>query len=103
MPAISCADKNKVSENEVKNVFPDMENISASKRILVRFKPGTDSRIIKKIQEKYGLETVKPLSTQGLYLMKITGEMKIKTVIKELKKHDEVIYAEPDFKYQVND
>lgn len=73
-----------------------------SSEILVRFKPDTDPDKIREIQDKYGLETVKPLSTPGLFLMKITGEMPVETIIKELKKQSEVIYAEPDYRYKIN-
>jgi hypothetical protein len=70
--------------------------------ILIRFKPNTGKDEIKKIQEKYHLEIIKNMSIPGLFLMKNNGEIPVKDIIYELKRHDEVIYAEPDYKYRIN-
>jgi hypothetical protein len=74
----------------------------ASGKILVRFKLGTGTEVIKMIQEKYGLETEKIMGTEGLYLMINKGDMPLDKLINELKKHDEVMYAEPDYKYRID-
>ena len=101
---VSCASGSAeppIKEKPFPAVRKSQEDMTS--KILVRFKTGTGQDKIKNIQDKYGLETVRTLGQPGLYLMKVSGDMKIKTVIEELKKHNKVMYTEPDHAYRIND
>lgn len=99
----SCKNKATVSANGIDSSSYIKEQNHVSSDILVKFKPGTDIETIKKIQDELGLVTVRVLNTQDLYLMKVTGKRLVKKIIDDLKEYDEVLYAEPDRKYRIND
>lgn len=99
---ISCANMDSASANKLDSSQSATKKGHVSKEILVKFKPGTDADMIKEIQEKTGLVTVRNLSVPDLYLMKITDKTSVEEIIKELKKYSEVLYAEPNYKYRTN-
>lgn len=100
--ASSCTCKS-IEQTGVKPSAADISQRNiVSGKILVRFKPGTGSDVIKMIQDKYNLKIEKPMGTEGLYLMINTGGIPLDEIINELKKHDEVMYAEPDYKYRID-
>ncbi len=101
--SFACAGNGQEKIMEVKpQKTKTQKNITAPTEILVKFKPGTDPEYVKKIQGQYGLEIVKELSTSGLYLMKVVGDVSLETVLKNLKKLDRIKYAEPNHKYRIN-
>jgi hypothetical protein len=65
--------------------------------ILIKFKDGTDVESIKAIQEKFGLRTIKIMSKQNIYRMKIQNGSSVQEVIKRLQSFKEVEYSEPNY------
>lgn len=69
-------------------------------QVLIKLKTGTDPSVLDKIAEDLGLETVKPLALPDTYLMQITGDDSVDTVIKNLELYDVVKYSEPNYTIQ---
>ena len=65
--------------------------------ILIKFKDGTDVASIKAIQEKLDLRTIKVVSKQNIYRMKIQNDSSMEEVIKPLQSFREVEYSEPNY------
>jgi len=65
--------------------------------ILIKFKDGAEVESIKIIQERLGLTTIKVVSKQRVYLMKIQNGASIEEVMKRLQKFREVEYSEPNY------
>lgn len=70
--------------------------------ILVKFKRGVDEKRIREIARKEGLEIIKIVSPPSLYLMKCreTSPALLDKRIADLKKYEEVEYAEPNYIYK---
>ena len=65
--------------------------------ILIKFKDGTDMESIKTIQEKLDLKTIKVVSKQKIYRMKIQSGASVEEVMKRLQSFKEVEYSEPNY------
>jgi len=65
--------------------------------ILIKFKDGTDMESIKDIEEKLGLTTIKVVSKQNIYRMKIQNGSTVEEVMKRLQSFREVEYSEPNY------
>lgn len=103
VPNISCAANHTAPLKKVTKPIADNKQNNVSNRILVRFKPGTDKERIKIIQDKLGLVTVKVMKIPDLYLMESTKNTSVNKIIESLKDNDDVLYAEPDYKYKKDD
>ena len=66
-------------------------------QVLVKLKPGTDTAALAVLQRDLGLETLKPLSLPGVYLMKIKNGASVQAVIQKLNTYDMVEYGEPNY------
>ena len=69
-----------------------------SGEILVKFKDGTDDHVIKAIQAKLHLKTIRLVYKPNLYLMKIIDGTSVESVILSLQQYKEVKYSEPNYK-----
>ena len=65
--------------------------------ILIKFKDGTDRQAIETITNKLHLKSIRVLSSQNFYLMKITDGSSVEKVMKSLRKHEEVKFSEPNY------
>ena len=65
--------------------------------ILIKFKDGTEVENIETIQERLGLTTIKVVSKQKVYLMKIQNGSSVEEVMKRLRNFREVEYSEPNY------
>ena len=72
------------------------------KEIIVKFVNGTDPKTISVIQKELGLETLHTFSSPNLFLMKITDNTPVKSVMKSLNKYKEVKYSEPNYKMSID-
>ena len=69
----------------------------APDEVLVKFKAGTDAETVERIQAALNLEIIRKFSSPNLFLMKITDGSPVESVIKRLKTHEAVKYAEPNY------
>jgi hypothetical protein len=69
----------------------------APDEVLVKFKPEVDAKTITKIQKVLKLELIQKFSSPNLFLMKITDDASVETIIKRLDAYDAVKYAEPNY------
>ena len=69
----------------------------APEQVLVKFKKETNQQVIKEIQHKLDLETVRVVSPPHLYLLQIKSGVSVQDMIRLLQNTGDVEYAEPNF------
>ena len=69
----------------------------APEQVLVKFKKETNPQVIKEIQQKLDLETVRIVSPPHLYLLQIKSGVSVQDMIRLLQNTGDVEYAEPNF------
>jgi hypothetical protein len=70
--------------------------------VLVKFNPDTDPQTIARIQAELKLETIRQFRSPNLFLMKVTDGAAVEAIIKKLKTHQAVKYAEPNYAVKAN-
>jgi hypothetical protein len=68
----------------------------APDEVLVKFRSGTDERLIARIERECGLEFVKVVTAPDLRVMRIVGGAPLAEVLRRLKAYPEVLQAEPN-------
>ena len=71
-------------------------------QVIVKFKKGTNPKIISAIQRELHLETLRTFSNPDLFLMKITDHTPVKNIQKSLSKYKEVKYSEPNYPMSID-
>jgi hypothetical protein len=66
-------------------------------QVLVRFREGTDQGEIQRIQRETGVQILKAVSNNNLFLMKIMNGSSVEDAIRRLKAYPEILYAEPNY------
>ena len=66
-------------------------------QVLVRFREGTDQGEIQRIQRETGVQILKAVSNNNLFLMKIMNGSSVEDAIRRLKGYPEILYAEPNY------
>jgi hypothetical protein len=67
-----------------------------SGQVLVKFKEGTQERVIEAIERELHLQTIRVVSRPNLYLMKIQDGLSMEETIRRLQESKAVEYAEPN-------
>ncbi len=105
---ISCASQNTESKDR-SNKQSQTTEISGTTRfqeknrdyvpgeILIKFNHGTDQQTIETIQKELHLKTIRVVSRQNLYLMKITDGSSVEKIMERLHDFQEVSYSEPNY------
>lgn len=101
-PAKSNHSQTADQESKLKDVKADKKKVPApaakAGEILVKFKPGTGEKRIREIARKEGLEIIKTVTPPSLYLLKSREtSLSVDKRIADLKKYEEVEYAEPNY------
>jgi hypothetical protein len=63
----------------------------------VRFREGIDQGEIQRIQRETGVQILKAVSNNNLFLMKIMDGSSVEDAIRRLKAYPEILYAEPNY------
>ena len=71
-------------------------------QIIVKFKKGTNPKIISAIQNELHLKILRTFSSPALFLMKITDHTTVKNIQKSLSKYKEVKYSEPNYRMSID-
>ena len=66
-------------------------------QVLVRFREGIDQSEIQRIQRETGVQILKAVSNNNLFLMKIMDGSSVEDAIRRLKAYSEILYAEPNY------
>jgi hypothetical protein len=66
-------------------------------QVLVRFREGIDQGEIQRIQRETGVQILKAVSNNNLFLMKIMDGSSVEDAIRRLKAYPEILYAEPNY------
>ncbi|MDM8538852.1 S8 family peptidase, partial [Desulfobacterales bacterium HSG17] len=70
-----------------------------SHELLVKFKPGIDSKQKKIVREEYGAALIKTVNSISLEQWRFSGEQEIEEVLELLKTHPDIEHAEPNYLY----
>ncbi|WP_207690744.1 S8 family peptidase [Desulfonema limicola] len=75
------------------------ENRYISHELLVQFKPGVDNKQKKAVQEEYGAELIKTVTSLDLEQWRLLHDQEIEEVLESLKIHPDIDHAEPNYLY----
>ena len=90
------------TEKKPSGLHESKSNNYVKDQVIVKFKKGTDPKIISVIQRELHLETLRTFSSPGLFLMKITDHTPVKNIQKSLSKYKEVKYSEPNYPMSID-
>ena len=102
--------KQKSSESEIKRTgqtgISQPENRQqpyVSDEVLVKFKSGTETETIARIQTELNLKTMRNFSSPNLFLMKITDGSPVESIIKQLAWSGPVWWMQQRWYHQISD
>jgi len=90
------------TEKNPSGLHDSKSNTYVKDQVLVKFKKGTDPKIISAIQRELHLETLRTFSSPDLFLMKITDHTPVNNIQKSLNKYKEVKYSEPNYRMSID-
>lgn len=92
-------EETEVSKTGIKKLPPlgDDSLDCVSGEVLVRFRDGTDSRVIEAIQTELNLKTIRIVFRPNLYLMRVPSSASVEEIIEKLQDFQEVAHAEPNY------
>jgi hypothetical protein len=81
--------RNGVADKSAQAIVPN--------QVLVRFREGTDQEEIQRVQRETGVQILKAVSNNNLFIMKIMNGSSVEDAIRRLKGYPEILYAEPNY------